>query len=149
MQASADRDVGMTGDQRGDQRQQRVEVRRQIDVHVGEHRGVRRGPGRLQRPAAALLRQMTCPDIVEFEGELVGNAGGAVGRGVVRNGDPKGQRNTRREVVVQSNDRPAQFSFLVVHGDDDVQREGCAPSRSAAAGGKWVMGVTGEAVRAH
>ena len=106
-QPAADGEVGVAADQRRDQRHQRVEVGRQVDVHVDEDLGVRVGPHPLERAAAALLGQVHDADGVVAVRQPPGDDGGAVGAGVVGDGDPERPRH-RREVRDDPLDRGGQ-----------------------------------------
>ena len=101
MQPAADRHVGVPGDQRRHQRQQRGQVGGQVDVQVRHDGGVRGGPGRPQRPAAALGVQVQDVHAVQLGREPSGHRQGAVGAGVVGDGDPEAVRQPPAQVGVQ------------------------------------------------
>ena len=98
----ADREVGVPGDQRRDQREQRVEVGREVDVHVGEHRRVRGRPHRAQGPAPALLVEVDHRDLVVLRRQGLRDGEGAVGRGVVGDGDAEAVGERLGEVRVET-----------------------------------------------
>ena len=130
-QPAADREVGVAADQRRDQRQQRVEVGGQVDVHVDEHVRVGVGPHLLQRPAAALLGEVDDADVVVGVGEPPGQHGGAVGAGVVGDGDAVAPRQ-RGELLADPEHRRLEVGLLVVDRDHHVERRAWRVPRRAA-----------------
>ena len=68
-------------------------------------RAVARRPHRAQRAAAALAVEMQAPDAVEVVGEALRDRPGAVGAGVVGDGDPPRQRELVGEVGGERADR--------------------------------------------
>jgi hypothetical protein len=119
-EAGADGQVGVAADQRGDQRQQRGQVGGQVDVHVDQHRGRRGQPRGAQRPAAAGSGEHQHLDAGQLGGHPPGHRDGAVGAGVLRDGDPERIRELGGQVGVQPAQAGLEVGLLVVHGDDDV-----------------------------
>ena len=119
-QARPDRHVAVPRHERGHEGQQRGEVRAEINVHVGEDRGVARGPHVVQGPAAALGVEVhgAHPGKAALEG--AGDVPGAVGAGVVGDGDPEGEGKLRAQIGVQASHARFEFAFLVVDGDHDL-----------------------------
>ena len=120
-QPGADREVGVTAEQRRDERQQRSEVGREVDVHVGEHLGVGVEPDLVQRAATPLLVEVDNLDVLELVAETPGDRQRPVRGGVVRDRDPEGVREGLGEVVVEPPDARLEVVLLVEHGDDDVE----------------------------
>jgi hypothetical protein len=118
-QPGADRHVAVPGEQGREQREQRVQVGGQVDVHVGVHVGVAGRPDGAQRPAAARPLDLDGPDRRQLGLQRHGLRPGAVGAAVVRDGDPRGDRELIPKVSVQPPDAGRQVVVLVADRNDD------------------------------
>ena len=116
----ADRDVAVARDERGHQRQEGVEPGRQVDVEIGDHRGVAGRPRGPQRPTPPLLVEVDGAHPREGVGQRHGLVPGAIGAGVVGDGDAGGQGELPVHEVVQGPDTRLDLRDLVVDGNDDV-----------------------------
>ena len=101
-QPGADRHVAVPRHQGGDQRKKGREVRRQIDVHVGDDASVAGSPDVMQRATATFGREVDGPHVRQLVGQLLGDGPGAVGAGVVGDGDHRRERELVAQVRVQS-----------------------------------------------
>ena len=123
----ADRDVGVARHQGRDQREQGVEVGGEVDVHVGERRSRR---WRVHTACSARPRPFSSRWTASHLRELAGRARraiaeGAVGAGVVGDGDPEAEREAPRSGSRAGGARSAARSrLLVVDGDHDVDDRG-------------------------
>ena len=61
------------------------------------------------------------PDPGQLAGKLVRDGQGAVGAGVVGDGDPEGVREGPCQIGVQTPDAAGQVGLLVVDGDHDIE----------------------------
>ena len=116
----ADGHVAVARDQRGDSGSSGVEAGRQVDVEIGDDGGVARRPRGPQGPAPALLVQVDGADPGERVGQGRGFLPGAVGAGVVGDGDPGGEGEFAVHEVVQGPDAGLELGRLVVDRDHDV-----------------------------
>src|SRR5581483_6038682 len=102
VQAAADGQVAVPGEERGHQRQERLQAGGEVDVHVADDVRVALAPDLAQRPAAPLLVQVHAAHLREVRGERAGDLPGPVDAGVVRDGDPESVREVLLEVAVQA-----------------------------------------------
>ena len=107
--------------QRRDQRQHRGQIRGQVDVAVGQHACVAVRPGPPQGAAATLVRHPQPGDVVEVAVQLAHHLPGAVGAGIVGNGDPERAGQRPAQMLVQPAHARAHGPDLVVDGNDDVE----------------------------
>jgi len=123
-QPGPDGEVAVPGQQRRDQRQQGVQVGGQVHVHVSEDVRVTRRPERTQRSAPAGFLQPDGPDFGELRLQRARDRPGLVGAAVVRDGDPRGEREAGPQVRHQAADAPLEVALLVAdrHHDLDLRR---------------------------
>jgi hypothetical protein len=74
----------------------------------------------LQRPPAALLVEVEGRDARDVLRQPLRHCPGAVGAGVVGDGDTEAERRLALEVLVQAEHVAAEVRLFVVHGEDDV-----------------------------
>ena len=110
----------MPRNERCDQGKERIEIGGEIDVHVGNDRGITAEPGVTNGPTATLLAKTLGPNAGQLECERAGDVPGAVGAGVVDDGDPRRKREARVEVGAEPADVGLEVALFVVDRNGDI-----------------------------